>query len=154
MARTEVSRTISAPVADVFETVANIKSFSKAVPHITDVEFLTEQRSGVGTRFAETRVMRGRQATSILEVTEYVENERIRLVSDEGGTIWDTVFTVTAADSAEAQDGGTTQLHMVMDARPYKLSAKLFNPLMKGIIRKAIEGDMDAVKAYCEAAQP
>lgn len=146
MARTEVTRMIEAPASMVFDTVAHIERYSKAVPHITEVEFLTEQREGVGTRFAETRVMRGRQATTTLEVTEYVEHERIRLVSDEGGTIWDTVFTVTSVDQAEQ-----AELKMVMDARPYTFVAKIVNPLTKGIIRRAIEGDMDSVKAYCEA---
>ena len=37
-----------------------------------------------------------------------------------------------------------------MDARPYKLLAKLTTPLTKGMFRKAIEKDMDAVKVYGE----
>ena len=37
-----------------------------------------------------------------------------------------------------------------MDARPHKLLPKLVVPLMKGLVRKAIEKDMDAVKAHCE----
>lgn len=144
MAQTSVDRTIDAPVEQVFDTVAHIDRYAKAIPHITEVEFLTEQHEGVGTRFAETRVMRGRQATTTLEVTEYVENERVRLVADEGGTVWDTLFTFREA-------GSGTKLEMVMDARPHSLLARIVNPLTKGIIRKAIEGDMDAVKAYCEA---
>ena len=144
MARTTVRRTIQAPIERVFDTVAHIENFSKAVPHIVNVEFLSEQRKGVGTRFRETRLMGKREASTELEVTEYVENERIRLVSDQGGTIWDTVFTVQPA----AQGG--VELEMVMDANAYKLLARLFNPLIKGMIRKFIEKDMDAVKAYCE----
>lgn len=144
MSQTGVSRVIDAPVEHVFDTVAHIENFSKAVPHITDVEFLSEQRRGVGTRFRETRVLRGRQASTELEVTEYVENERIRLVADEGGSIWDSTFTVTP-------DGEGTKLSLVMEARPHTLVARILNPLTKGIIRKSIEGDMDAVKAFCEA---
>ena len=109
-----------------------------------NVEFLTEQRKGVGTRFRETRLMGKRKGSAELEVTEYVENERIRLVSDQGGTIWDTVFTVQPA-----AEGGV-ELKMVMDANAYKLLAKLLNPLIKGVIAKFIEKDMDAVKSYCE----
>ena len=146
MSRTAISRTIKAPVEQVFDTVAHIENFSTAVPHITAVEFLSEQKRGVGTRFRETRVLRGRQATTELEVTEYVANQCIRIVSDEGGTIWDTVFTVTGVEEG-------TRLDMVMDASAYKLLSKLFNPLMKGIIRRAIKGDLDAVKAYCEGEQ-
>jgi len=55
--------------------MAHIDNFRKAVPGITSVEFLSETRSGVGTRFRETRVMNGREATVELEVTEFVEND-------------------------------------------------------------------------------
>ncbi len=143
MATTTVSRIIRAPIEKVFDTIAHIESFSKALPNIVSVEFLTEQRKGVGTRFRETRLMGKRKASTELEVTEYVENERIRLVSDQGGTIWDTVFTVQPA--AEG-----VELKMVMDANAYKLLAKLLNPLIKGMIARFIEKDMDAVKTYCE----
>ena len=145
MTRTIVSRQISAPAATVFDTVAHIENFSKAVPGIVNIEFLTESRTGVGTKFKETRVMKGREATVELEVTEYEPNQRIRIVSDTHGTVWDTVFTV-------AESAGQTQLEMVMDANAYKLLSKLMNPLIKGMIQKAIEGDMDAVKAYCESS--
>ena len=143
MSRTTVSRTIHAPIAKVFDTIAHIENYSQAVPHITKVEFLSETRRGVGTKFKETRLMGKREASSVLEVTEYVENERVRMVSDQGGTIWDTVFTVQ-------QSGDAVDLIMVMDARAYKLLAKFFNPLLKGMIRKFIERDMDGVKALCE----
>lgn len=139
-----VSRVIDAPVDRVFSTIADVETFARAVPDIADVEFVSERRSGVGTVFRETRVMRGRHATSELEVTEYVENELIRLVSDEGGTIWDSVFTVAPIG------GGGTRLDLVMDARPHTLTARVVNWLTRSIIRRSIEGDMDAVKAYCE----
>lgn len=144
MGTTTITRTIAAPPDRVFTTVAHVDEFAKALPNVTGVEFLTDVRSGVGTRFRETRVMRGREGTTELEVTEYVPNESIRLVSDAGGTIWDTVFTVAA-------DGSSTRLTMVMEARPYKTLARLINPLISRAVTKAIEHDMDAVKAYCEA---
>ena len=137
---------VQAPVEAVFDCVAHIQNFSNAVPDISKIEFLTQSRRGVGTRFRETRVMKGREATTELEVTEYDAPHRIRLVSDEGGTIWDTVFTTIAT-----ADGGT-RLEMVMDARPYKLMAKIVNPFIGRMISKAVEEDMNAVKTYCEAA--
>lgn len=138
-----VTRVIDAPADVVFRTVADISHFSEAVPHIVNVEFLSEVRSGVGTRFRETRLMNGREASTELEVTEYVENDRVRIVSEAGGTIWDTVFTVSPA-------GGGTELTMVMDARPQKLSARLAVPLMLRMVKGAVATDMDAVKTFCE----
>lgn len=139
-------RRIAAPTERVFSTVADITNFSKAVPHIVKVDFLSEQRVGVGTRFRETRLMNGREASTELEVTEYIEGERIRLVSDSHGTVWDSVFTVVPREQG-------SELTLVMEARPHKLLAKLTTPLFKGVIAKALEKDMDAVKAWCEARQ-
>jgi hypothetical protein len=67
----------------------------------------------------------------------------VRIVSDTNGTIWDSLFTVRS-------DGNNTALTMSMEARPYKLLPKLMTPLIMGMLQKAVESDMDAVKSYCE----
>jgi carbon monoxide dehydrogenase subunit G len=139
-----VSRTINASVEKVFDTIAHIENFSKAVPHIVNVEFLTDSKRGTGTRFRETRIMRGKEASTELEVTEYVENDRVRIVADTHGTVWDTVFTVKPGD-------GGALLEMVMDAKPGGMTAQLMNMAMKGMLQKALEADMEAVRAYCES---
>lgn len=87
--------------------------------------------------------MKGKEMQTELEVTEYVEHDRVRLVADSNGTIWDTLFTVTPENEH-------TQLTMTMDAYAYKLLPRLMNPLIYGLITKAVDGDMDAVKAFCE----
>jgi hypothetical protein len=143
MSTIKISRQIQAPVNEVFRTISDIRNFSKAVPEIIDVEFLSETKSGVGTRFRETREFKGREAATELEVTEFVENDHIRIVSDTQGTIWDSLFTVSKKESG-------CELILEMEARPYKFLSKIMTPLMKGFISKALERDMDAVKAYCE----
>ncbi len=130
-------------MSKVFDVVAHIERFSEAIPNITNVEFLTDQKAGVGTRFRETRRMKRQTATTDLEVTGYEKDERVRLVSDTGGTIWDTVFTVTP-------EAGGTRLDMVGEARPYKFMAKLVVPLISGMLTKALAADMHSVKEYCE----
>ncbi len=145
MTTTTMSYVIDAPVGEVFDVVAHIDKFSLAVPAITDVEFLSEQRQGVGTRFRETRVMGRREATSELEVTEYEENARIRLVATEGGSTWDSLFTTVA-------EGSGTRLDFEMVATPHTLGARILNPLTKGIVARAIRGDLEAVKTHCERA--
>ncbi len=149
MTETTVTRTIHAPVEAVFEAVSDVSNFAEAVPDIVRVEFLTESRVGVGTRFRETRLMGKREASTVLEVTEYVKNERVRLVSDAGGTVWDSLFTVTPAG-----DGQCARLDLVMEARPYRLLARVFVPLMKGVVGKAVARDMDAVKGWVEGRDP
>ena len=144
MSRITVTRTINAPPAVVFNTVADIRQFSKALPHVVNFEFLSEVQSGVGTRFRETRRMNGKAATTELEVTEFVENEWIRLVADDNhGSVWDTLFAIKA-------EHGQTMLTMTMDAKSYKWMATIAVFFIKGMVRRAVERDMDFVKAFCE----
>lgn len=143
MPRTIVTRTIRAPADVVFSTVADIGQFSKAVPHIVKVEFLSDVRSGLGTRFRETRLMKGRESRTELEVTEYQPNRRVRMVAESHGTVWDTLFEVRS-------ESGFCVLTLTMDARARSLIPKIMNVLIRGMVRKAIEKDMDAVKAFCE----
>lgn len=145
MGQYRATQHIDAPVEDVFDTVAHIENFQEVIPHIVDVELLSETTRGVGTRFRETRLMRGREATTELEVTEYVPNERVRLVSDAGGTIWDSVFTTAA-------DGDGTRLDLVMESSPYRMGARLSLPLIGSMLRKALEADLDAVKEHLEGS--
>ena len=144
MTTTVVCRTIHASPERVFEVVADVRNFQRAAPHVVKVEFLTDSEVGLGTRFRETRVMNGRQASTELEVTEYVANERVRLTADSHGTVWDSLFTVKPAGD------GQTELRLVMEARAHKLLPRLVNPLIRGVVQKAIEKDLDAVKHYCE----
>ena len=145
MAIVETERLITAAPDYVFKVVAHIEEFQNINPNITNIEFLSDSRIGLGTRFKETRIMKGREATTTLEVTEYEPPSKVRLVSDEGGTVWDTVFTVVP-------QGEHSILKMQMEARPYKLAAKLFTPLILGMVRKAVEADMDGIKAHCDGA--
>ena len=143
MTRTVVTRSIKAPINLVFKTVSEIENFSKAIPHIMRAEFLSENKSGIGARFRETRLMRGKEVSTELEVTEFVQDSHVRLVADSHGTVWDTLFEVSP-------NNGGTELTMTMDARAYRLLPKILNPLMKGMVRRAIEQDMDMVKSFCE----
>lgn len=138
------SRQIDAPLERVFSAIADVRNFSEAVPHIVNIEFLTESCTGAGTRFRETRENNGRTHTVELEVAEYVLNERVRMISDAGGTIWDTVFTVNQTDDAVV-------MSMEMEANPYRFLARFMTVAIRGMVAKAVEADMDAVKLWCES---
>lgn len=144
MTQTSSSRNIRASQRCVFEAISQIENMSAIVTGITHVEFLSEQRVGVGTRFTETRQMGKREGKTTLEVTEYVPDEMVRYVADQGGSVWDTVYRVVPVSEDEVE------LTLVMDAKAHKFMAKLINPLIKGMVAKVIEKDMDAVKSHCE----
>ncbi len=143
MSKRSTSRLIKAPVSVVFDAVTDVKKFPEKSEDIVSAELLTEQEKGVGTRFRETRRMGKREGTTELECTEFVENERVRFVTDQGGTVWDSIYTTKA-------DGEGTVLTLEMDARPHKFMARIVLPMIMGVLAKAVDKDMDAVKAYCE----
>ena len=143
MIQFRTSRTISAPIDRVFAALSDPSQFSEAVPHILNIEFLSDVKSGVGTKFRETRLMGKKEATTELEITECVENEHIRIVTESNGTLWDTVMSVS-------DSGGKTELNMAMDATASGFFGSLMIKMIKGMIQKALEKDMDCLKEYCE----
>lgn len=143
----KIIRTIRAPIATVFQTIARPEKFSEAIPEITKIEILTPQKYGVGAKFRETRNMNGKSATADFVVAEQIENQMIRLVAEMAGSVWDTRFTVSPQGSA-------VELEMRMLAQPKNLLSKLVTPMMLGMMEKGIGGDMDRVKEYCENAKP
>ncbi|MFT7665336.1 MAG: ribosome-associated toxin RatA of RatAB toxin-antitoxin module [Planctomycetota bacterium] len=55
MKPTELSLTIKAPIEKIFAVIADVEGFQTIVPEIVNVEFLSEQKSGVGTRLQISR---------------------------------------------------------------------------------------------------
>ncbi|MEM7248181.1 MAG: SRPBCC family protein [Acidobacteriota bacterium] len=143
MTRVAVSRLINATPETVFDAVCNIENLPATNPDVVGIEFLTEQKSGAGTRFRETRRMKDKEMVTELEVTEWTHGRHARMVADSHGTVWDTVFSVEPK-------GDQTELRLVMDARAHAFLPKLLNPLMKGFFRKGMDGHLTHVKAYCE----
>ena len=147
MSTITVSRDVRAPIEKVFRAVTDVEKLSESNPDVVRIEFLTDQRSGAGTRFRETRTMKGQEVQAELELTEVVDNEHARFVSDTGGAIWDTVFRFRPQGSPP---GSETHLEIALDARPYKMSAKLMMPMITTMVRRGMEKHLDSLCAYCE----
>jgi hypothetical protein len=144
MATLSIVRMIHAPTALVFKTVADPTHFAQAISGVTKIEFLSSTRCGLGTRFRQSRVVNGREMTLDFDVTDYAENERVRIVNEIHGTRWDSVITLTPSN-------GSTELVMRMDTTTRPFVPRLIMPLMLRLfIRKAVGKDFDAVKAFCE----
>ncbi|MFT7616458.1 MAG: hypothetical protein ACI97A_000079 [Planctomycetota bacterium] len=138
-----VSKEIAAPVANVFQTISDIRNFSEVLPHITGYEFLSETKHGIGTRFVETRMMKNNEHKTELEVTEFEENSHVRMVADSNDTIWDTTFKTSETD-------GVTTLTLSMDAYSHRWACRIVNFLFRGMIAKSVNTDMQIVKRHLE----
>lgn len=121
------TRLVRAPLETVFATISGIHNFTVAFPHITDMEFIASQQYGVGTPFRDTWPQSGREEQTELKVIALVENDRICLTSDAGGTIWQTTFFVNSS-------GSEVELSLVMGIHPYTWLAMLVMPRYRGFV--------------------
>jgi uncharacterized protein YndB with AHSA1/START domain len=144
MIRIAVAKDIAASPEVVFRAVSDFENLPNTNAEVIRIEFLGEQREGLGTRFRDVRMQGKKEMPTDLEVTEFEDNVRMRCVADTHGTIWDTLFEVTpTAKGAE--------LRLTMDATPQKLLAKVMVPIMQGLFKKGMVGHLDSVAAYCES---
>lgn len=130
----------------MFRTVAYVEGLPESNPDVLRVEFLGDQKTGVGTRFMETRRMGKRENQTELKITEWDEPRRVRMVTESGGTLWDTVFTIDA-------QGTACELTVDMQATPRKFAARLMLPLIRGMITKGMNKHIDDLVVFCEQQQ-
>jgi len=141
--RWRAERTIDAAPERVFALMANPEAFNKAIPDGREVEYLNDVRSGVGMRLRAWRMNRGKRLGFDQEVTEFVPGQRVRMLNVTHGVLWDGVFDVR-------REGRGAVLSLTMDAVTRNPVVRLMNLFIHGMVQRALEKDLDAVKAYCE----
>ncbi len=141
-----VSRHIAAPIDVTFNVFSDVTQIAERIQGINKVDILSEVTHGGGTRWRETRVMFGREATEEMEISAYTPSQSYEVVASSHGMDYHTIYTFTE------QDGGT-HVEMVFIGTPITLAARLMSPLaslMQGSTQKALEADMDDLKRVCE----
>lgn len=141
-----VTATIAASPDRVYDAIVDIERLPETSPDTLSIAFASEQRTGPGTKFRETRQMGKKTAEFDLELAECDAAARTaRFVSNHEGTVWDTRMNVE-------EDGDGTRVAFTMDAiTDSKMKSFIFG-LMSGMFRKGMTKQVTALKAYCEAA--
>ena len=137
---------IDAPPAVVFAAAIDIPRWPERVQAITKVEMLSEGPIGIGTRFRETRMMFGREASEEMEITAFAPPNRFATQAQNCGTRY------LSEHLFEPVDGGT-KVVFAFSGEPVTLMARLTAPLgrlMMPSIVKAIEGDLRDLKVAVE----
>ena len=139
-----VSATIAADPDRVYEAIVDIERLTETSPATMSVEFLSEQRSGPGTRYRETRRMGKTSRDFDLELAACDASARTaRFVSEMEGTLWDTTMKVEPRG-----EGSYVEFTMAAKTRS-KLKSLLFSG-MRPMFRKGMTRQVDGLKAYCE----
>jgi len=141
---------INAPPATVFAALSDFANAPQRVSGIKAVDMLTQGAVGKGTRFRETRVMFGTQASEIMNVIDWDPPRSYTLECHSCGC----TYTSTITCAPEEGRSSATVVEMSLESRPVTFMAKLFSPLgklMMGACRKAIAKDIADVKRSLEA---
>jgi len=148
MAAVTVIRHFNAPVNRVFEVLSDIDRAAERIQAIAKLEKLTAGPVGVGTRFRETRVLFKKEATEEMEFTRFEPGRSYTVEAESCGAHY-----VSTYDFKSSRSG--TDVTLTFEARPVTFMAKLMTMsplglLMKGMVRKCFEKDLDDLKAFIE----
>lgn len=142
-----VSQHVAAPPERTFAVFTDLRGAVERLSGITSLDVLTDGEVGAGTRWRETRVMFGKEATEEMWITSFDPPRGYAVEADSHGSRYRTDFTF-----APAGDG--TDVTMTFVAEPHSFTAKLLSPLMKlmmkGSVEKALGKDM---RELAEAAE-
>lgn len=142
----KISRWMGASPEVVFAACTDFEHAADHVEGIVSTEMLTEGPVGVGTRFRETRVMFGREATEEMEVTQFEPGKSYTLEAESCGTRYSTRMDFQA-------EGQGCRVTMDVEAHAVTFMAKLMSPLcwfMSGMMKKCLEQDLESIASRVE----
>lgn len=149
MSRKTIATEAAAPLLAVFRIYTDIGALSQRIESIENVTLLTPEPMQVGTQWEETRTIFGQTATEVMEVTEFVQNERYTVEAESCGTHYKTTFRFEATDNG-------TRITMEFEALPLTTSAKVLSfvlsPFVSGQMMKLLEADMEALNRVAESS--
>jgi hypothetical protein len=140
--RIVVQKLIHVPQHVAFATVTDVEGWPRMTEAIRRVEVLTPGPVAPGTRFRETRLVYGREATEEMTVAEFEPPRRFVLTAFNHGTAYRVEHLL------EPQGAGT-RVSLAFEGRPVSLLAKLFMPLgllCAGSMRRQLEADLDGLE--------
>lgn len=140
---------INAPAETVWQAISDIENCQQWISAIKNIEILQRPSDGLtGLKWAETRVMFGKEVTETMWITEYTPGTSYSVQSESCGAIFDSQLTLfEQAEGVELSMQIVTR-ELTMGA---KVSALLLGWLMKGQMEKALQQDLEDIKYHCEA---
>ncbi len=142
-----VRRTIAAPIEAVFAQASDFANAPKHVSGIKRVEMLTDGPVRVGTRFRETRVMFGKEATEEMEVIALTPPLGYVLGSESCGCRYRCEIRLSPSSNG-------TDVIMNFDAQPLTFFARIMGKLMGFMMKsvaKACAKDLEDLKTAVES---
>lgn len=148
MAEIKVTQYIAAPPDVVFSSATDIEHWVENIDGIARVEVLTDGDFRLGTKFKETRVMFGKEATEEMEVTEFKPPSLYAVEAKSCGSLFYSRFEFTGNDAG-------TLVTLIFDGQPLTAGAKVMGVLtgwlMKKSVQKCVQEDLLNLKQVIES---
>jgi hypothetical protein len=149
MASFTMTKRVDARVETVFAVATDLERAAEYVRCIERIELLTPGPIGKGTRWRETRKMKGHESTETLEITEFDPPHGYTAACDSCGSHFESTFRFVPHEC----DGAThVSLSVMMEARSFfaKLMSPLGNLMFGKAMRKMLDDDLEDVKRAAE----
>lgn len=148
MSEMKLSRDVAADAGTVWRLVIDLDRAPEVISGIQRVERLDGGDFGVGTRWRETRVMLGREATEELEVTAMSPGRSYTVEADSRGVHYRSTMSVVPLGADRSR------LEMTFADQPRGPGAKVLGAtigrLFEAQTRKALQRDLDDLAAAAE----
>jgi uncharacterized protein YndB with AHSA1/START domain len=139
---------IQAPPDAVFHAFTDLENAPRHIPAIKNIQILHgPAQMAKGTRWKETRVMFGKEATEIMEITEIEPPRFYAAEASSHGCLYRTTFRFTPEGSGTRIDTSFTGIPQSMGA---KVAGALTGWMMKKMVRKCLDTDVGSLKDVLE----
>lgn len=139
MARIEKSIVINAPPEKVFAVISDFEGMIKWNDDIKESKITSKKRKGVGVTFHQVAMPGGTRVESDVEVTGWIENERIDVRSTAG------TFTFFGSNILKPVTGGTEHTIIANYELPYSILGKIIDKLK---VSKDVEKNIESANQY------
>ena len=131
----------------VWAAITDIENAASIISGIKNIEVIEKPANGfVGLRWKETRILFGNSATVVKWITDATPNEYYKTKAEDSGFVFVTTFRISPSN------GGVT-LTSTHETKPQGIVSHLKALpmfLFKGMIRGAIQHDLNDIKAAVE----
>ena len=146
----DVQVTIAASRAAVWRAITDIERAADVISGIQKVERLAKPAEGlVGLTWRETRLLFGKPASADKRITDANEQESYTTRAEDSGFVFVATLQLTGTDGAVTL---TSRHDSIPQGFLAKLQAIPMTLFFKGVARKALQQDLDDIKAAVERA--
>ncbi|MEH7522798.1 SRPBCC family protein [Bacillus sp. JJ1503] len=134
---------IHKPVSEVFHYMASMENVPELMPNVVKMEKLTEGPIGKGTKFKESRSVRGNTVNAEIEFIEYKQDQAFTTRSNSNGLITEYAYAFH-----EIEEG--TQVELDAFVKTSGLRMKLTKRLIVNMIKKEDGFQLEYLKEMLE----